>query len=469
MQPNVLVVVLDAARRDALEPYGAPTGSSPAVAQLARRGRAHERVYATAPWTVPSHCSMFTGLMPRAAGLSRITSPADVRGRIAPHEERLLPKVMRRAGYATGSASANLWLSRTTGFDVGFDELAEIDTDRNAQIHLDSIRERLRWYGEALRARADDGATSVEMALLRWTSDPSKRPFFWFVNLLECHSPYLPPHPYGGRAPISRLRAAADARRHYTLAGLWRACSGVDRVAPDVLARGRRFYAASIRYMDDWLTRVLESLDTHGVLDETLVVVLSDHGENFGEGGLIGHGLSLDDRLIHVPFITAGPGSEDLDLTSLVDLPREIARACDIDVHPWQSSPPAGLAIAQSDPPVVAGQKENLQKLREIGIEGAALERLATPLTCAVKGDLKLLRRGSEESYYDLTADPSEGSPLAVQEIGSHRTEEVKALRETLDFGGRAVAGEGSASAELGPSDEEVRDLEKRMKLLGYM
>ena len=290
-----------------LEPYGAAPGSSPAVAQLAGDGRALDGVYATAPWTVPSHASMFTGLLPRAAGLSRVQSPLDLREPLARHRPRMLSQVMRDNGYFVGGASANLWLSPTTQFDASFDEFVEIDTDRNAQIHLESLRERLRWYAEAVAARADDGAEKVARTLERWADSRQDKPFFWFVNLLECHSPYLPPRPYGGRAPIARLRTAADARRYYTLEGLWRTCAGVEEVPDAALQRGRHFYAASIRYMDDWLAGVLEMLDRRRILEETLVIVLSDHGENFGEDGLIGHGLSVDNRLIHVPIRRGGP------------------------------------------------------------------------------------------------------------------------------------------------------------------
>ena len=78
MRPNILFVILDAARRDAFEPYGAPVGSTPTIAQLAARGRAVPEAYSTAPWTVPSHASFFTGLMPRALGLKEVPSPAAV-------------------------------------------------------------------------------------------------------------------------------------------------------------------------------------------------------------------------------------------------------------------------------------------------------------------------------------------------------------------------------------------------------
>src|SRR5437764_11736456 len=100
MRPNVLLVVLDAARRDALEPYGAPAGSTPAIAQLARRGAALPDVYATGCWTVPSHASIFTGLLPRAAGLAQARRPLEAKPVLDAHRELLLPEVMRREGYA---------------------------------------------------------------------------------------------------------------------------------------------------------------------------------------------------------------------------------------------------------------------------------------------------------------------------------------------------------------------------------
>ena len=468
MRPNVLLVVLDAARRDSLEPYGASAGSSPAIAQLANRGRALENVHATAPWTVPSHASIFTGLMPRQAGLSRVASPRDVRSPIDAVRSRLLSTVMSDAGYSTGAASANLWLSKTTGFDAGFEDFAEIDTNRNGQIHLDSPREKLRWYREALQARADDGAGAIEAAVARWASDPGRRPFFSFVNLLECHSPYLPPYPYGGRAPISRLLAARDARRHYTLAGFWRACSGAEAVPDEVLERGRRFYAASIAYMDAWLARVLEGLDAQDALEDTLVIVLSDHGENFGEDGLIGHGLSLDQRLINVPFVAAGPGADSLELYSLLELPAALAGVCGIDHHPWTERLPQGCAVAQFDPPVMAGETENIEKLRNIGIEGAALDRFITPITCAVRGELKLVRRGGEDHLFNLASDPGETRPMSVGEADSDLAEEIAVLDEALTFGSEPLARQ-EPSTSNGPSDEEVRELEERMKLLGYM
>src|SRR4051812_2621372 len=166
MRPNVLLVVLDAARRDSLEPYGAPAGASPAVAQLAASGAALPEVYATGCWTAPSHASMFTGLMPRAAGAARVPAPSTAKAAIERHRDRVLPEVMRRAGYSTGALSANVWVSEA--FDTGFDDFEAVDSGRVAKLAEEDVRERLRWLREAARGRVDDGAEQVERVLDGW-------------------------------------------------------------------------------------------------------------------------------------------------------------------------------------------------------------------------------------------------------------------------------------------------------------
>lgn len=468
-RPNVLLIVLDAARRDCLEPYGAEPGSTPAIAQLASSGVALPDVHATCCWTAPSHASMFTGLLPRAAGLARVPSPAAARPVLSAHRERLLPEVMRRAGYSTNAASANLWLSRASGFDTGFDVFEQVDTDRNGRIHVDSRRERARWLAEAARAKVDDGAARVESMLGRSFADSAERPFFWFVNLLECHSPYLPPRPYGRTSVLERLRAAEDARRYYTLAGIWRACAGISPVPEETLARMRHLYRESLRYMDDWLARVLDHLDAARRLDDTLVVILSDHGENFGEGGLLAHALSLDQRLIHVPLVMSGPGAHAGEIASLAELPRLLAQAVGLEDHPWHDGPPQGVGIAQLDPPLIDDSGAQAEKARRAGL-GGAIELLSTPQACATADGLKVLRRGDREEVFDLEKDPLESNPVAAEALDAHRQHHVRRLREALDHPSvvarRPVEPHGDAGGA--PSDE-LRDLEERMKLLGYM
>jgi arylsulfatase A-like enzyme len=338
MGPNVLVVVLDACRRDALEPYGAAAGASPAIADLARRGAALEDVYATACWTAPSHASMFTGKLPRALGLAAIPGGKhpDVKAQLEVERDRLLPVIFKNAGYETVAASANVWVAPHCGFGIGVDVFETVNTKRSKSLHGSGMRNRLKLWKEAIEAKVDDGAERIGRDL-RERLPRIDGPFFCFVNLLECHSPYLPPKPYAAGSPVDRIRVSNDARRYLTLESIWRTC--LDGAGPPeaALERFRREYAASVRYMDDWLAQLLETLDRSGQLNETLVVITSDHGENFGEGGLLSHALSLDNRLLHVPFIAAGPGAGGRDLHSLAGLPRFLADAAGLADHPWSA------------------------------------------------------------------------------------------------------------------------------------
>ncbi|MEX2195983.1 MAG: sulfatase-like hydrolase/transferase [Thermoleophilaceae bacterium] len=467
MRSNVLWLVLDTARRDAFEPYGAAAGSSPAVSDLARRGVAHEEVHAAGCWTVPSHAAMFTGLLPRAAGLGDAPggSPFGCKPVLEAQRDRLLPEVMRRAGYATAGVTTNLWIDTGGGFTTGFDDWVSVRTTRQEAMGADTLRVRLGWARQALRAQVDDGAAEAGRVMRGWAGDPPRRPFFWFANLIECHSPYLPPKPWNDLGALDRVRAASEARRHLTLSEIWKSCVGGFDVPEDALARMRHLYKRAIRSMDGWLEELLDALDRASLLDDTLVIVTSDHGENFGEGGLMGHALSLDERLVHVPFVAAGPGAEAFEgMRSLVELPRRVAAAVGLEEHPWHDDLPEDVAVAQFDAIVPPGDPRVDEALEKWGLPADAGARLTTPLTAATDGRLKLLRRGVNEELYDLAADPLELDPLAA--VGHDGA--VDRLRAALEH--PAVIAE--RPPESTPTDvpaDEMEQLEAQMRLLGYL
>ncbi|MFN2627565.1 MAG: sulfatase-like hydrolase/transferase, partial [Gaiellaceae bacterium] len=353
--------------------------------------------------------------------------------------------------------------------DIGFEEFVSVTGSRRARLGASTMPGNARWALEGLRARADDGADAAGRVVANWlASHKPDRPFFWFVNLVECHSPYLPPRPYDDLGPLDRLRAAQEARRYLTLDAIWKACAGALEVPAPALERMRRLYAASVRRLDDWLATVLEALDSSRVLDETLVIATSDHGENLGEGGLMGHAFSLDDRLIRVPFAWAGPGAGPLEETSsLVGLPRAVADATGLESHPWTDAPAdPGLAVAEFDPPAGPTDPRVPQALDEWGLAAGCAPRIASWLTVATDGRWKLLRRDREEFVYDLETDPLEAQPLTSAKVEAGV---VERLRRALD--GQEPARELPAPA--GPpatiTDDERRRLEEQMELLGYM
>jgi arylsulfatase A-like enzyme len=472
MRPNVLLVVLDAARRDALEPYGAPPGSTPAIAQLARRGHAAAHAYATGSWTVPSHASLLTGMLPRALGLAQ---PPDgtahsCRPLLERVADRLLPEALRRAGYATHGYSANLWVSDLVGFDLGFERFEYLPGDREARLGAPLTRgprARLAWALEGLRARSDDGAGEIGRRLrdsiARWTG----RPTFWFVNLVECHSPYLPPRPWNDLPAHARLRAAGDASRYLSFEAICLHAAGRLRVPERSLERMRHLYRRAVAYLDAWLADVLEALDRRGALEQTLVIVTSDHGENLGEDGLLAHGFSLDERLIHVPLVSAGPGAITCDQAfSLARLPGRIAHACGLAPDPWAADQPRpGIAVSEYDPMGAADDERVQAFARRWRLGDRELERLTARLTSATDGHYKLLVKDGAEVLYDLARDPRERSPVTEEPPGDVVASLRGAVAASLSARASTLAAAGTAAR---PPDD-VAALERQMRLLGYL
>lgn len=469
-RPNVLLVVFDTARADAFEPYGAGRGATPTVGQLSRRGTVHPRAIAPCNWTMPSHVGMLTGALPRSVGLGRAPggTPPSCRAAVEELADRYLPEVLRRAGYATRGVSTNPWISRRSGFATGFDEFRDVQGGRRHQPAAGGLRARMSWTLEGLLATVDDGAGAAGDVMRGWLEGGPERPFFWFVNLIECHSPYLPPRPYDDLGARWRVRSAAEARQHLTLDAIWRVCASEVPPPDGVLARMRHLYARSIRLMDDWLGRLLEEMDRHGVLDDTLLIVTSDHGENLGEGRLLGHAVSLDDRLVHVPLVLSGPGAFEAEgVTSLASLPRRIGEAVGLTDAPWAPEDlPDGAAVSQYEA-LLDPADPRAARLDEWRATDEGVRRFTQPGTSATDERWKLVRTGDVERVYDTRTDTLEEHPLGLEEARRGQPDVVSVLERALEEADARV--ERPAATPDPGEDEETADLEARMRLLGYM
>lgn len=467
-----MLLVLDTARADAFEPYGAPAGASPNVATMARDGGHVSRAYAPGSWTVPSHVSMLTGQWSRAVGLGK--APDGTLRSTRPRMERLhdvlLPEVFRRAGYRTAAASCNAWISPTGGWDLGFDSFEFVPSPRGHPGRRVG-RTMARWLWRSALADIDDGARDTETAIRGWFARWDGRdPFFWLVNVVECHSPYLPPRPYNDLGPTERLRAIADADRHQTFDAMLRANLDAHEVPAASLRRMRHLYGRAIRLLDDWVGRLLDLLERHGVLDDTIVVVTSDHGENFGEGGRLGHMLSLDERLIHIPFVARGPVTLPQDSPwSTIGLPALLSDAAGLDgpYEPFEAGDPAP---AQFDPPADRDHELVRRMIAELDLDEAAIRRLTEPQTCVVAGDHKLLQHGDAQALVDLATDPEEvvAHPPERADARLHAALAADALWARLDDDDPATVPDERPPDER-PPDEETARLEEQMRLLGYL
>ncbi len=466
---NLILIVFDTARADGFEPWGAPPGATPVAAQLARGGSAPRHVVAPSNWTLPSHASMFTGMLPGALGLtSGIKKGSKVgvnsRALLEERSDRVLAEFLRRKGYATGGISANPWIHEVNGFATGFDLFHSIrGVERKAPGR--SLRTRLEWALDAWRARADDGATTAGHILRKWMDErKADAPFFWFVNLMECHGPYLPPRPFNDLSGLQRIGAALDAARYQTPEGSYRVTVGELRMPEDTIRRTRHLYARAIFQMDAWLGGIAEELDRRGMLEETLIVLTSDHGENLGEDGMVGHLLSMSERLLRVPLVFSTPVEPGHDgPVSLAELPAMIAGALGIEDHPWSDEVrPGGAAVSQVAGQIMLPEKEALA--RAWGIPDEAIRRMASSMTSATDGRFKLIRDESGERLYDLGSDPAESRPLDAAAEPS-----APALRAAIDEVESYAPAEDASETPAAIDGDEAAELEERLRQLGYI
>jgi arylsulfatase A-like enzyme len=469
-RPNILLVVLDTARADHFGPWG-DRARTPVFDQLASHGVAVPHARSAAPWTVPSHASLFTGLRPFEHGVTGLAAYADGRvvslgPAIAHNADRWLPAAMQAAGYRTFGVSANVWITPPMGFDLGFDSFHPVGpakirprggetVARRRWIHRipapirAGIKGPVRQMQEARNGR--DFGSIQAVAAITAEATRGNAPFFGFVNIIEPHAPYLPP---GGCNPlrgVRRLQGPKLVRRYLMNAHAVAYNAGAAEIPDEALVTFRELYAGEIAYSDRLLGRMLESLEANHVLDDTLIVVTSDHGENLGEDHLIGHQASLDDRLLHVPLVFAGPGMSEAPSGSVVfpmtGVPWVLARVAGLEGR-WEA--PDGMAVSQYEP----------------GIGGALKLQAAADRFDITETQWLRLRRSIEQATDGVTT-------VTVDSLGTERVEGPESGAMALRLAIQAARGDRreppvDARGEL-PTLEQQTEIEHHLADLGYI
>ncbi|MCB9849073.1 MAG: sulfatase [Phycisphaerales bacterium] len=313
--PNVLLIVLDTTRADFFSCYGYPKETTPRMDAIAGEGVRFTNAFATDFWTVPSHATIFTGLYPSEAGTTSETM-------MLQPENVTLAERFCDAGYRTGAVVMNAWLSRECGFAQGFDDYQEAwrstaSADNPTAGDPDSVKP------------AEDVAAWIRGRVAE------KQPFFMFVNINVPHLPFRPPARLRNRF-LSKRYPPEQIMRITNITDGWGQLAGVLELSDEDHELMRDLYAAEIAFTDEWVGMIYDALAESGALDDTLLVITADHGENLGERGMIDHQFSMFDSTLHVPLIVrdpkcSSPGSLVSALTSLVDLAPTIMRYCNID------------------------------------------------------------------------------------------------------------------------------------------
>ena len=317
--PNVLFVSIDTLRADALGTYGNPRDTSPHIDALAERGVVFEDPTTTTSWTLPSHLSMFTGLSISAHGIcdDRIYQGV-TRGEIEfPLRGRFLSERLAERGYATAGFHSWKYLEAEYGFGGGFDTYERIgttvwsDPERKAEfeaLYTAGKTKELRAWMEAEPEAFDDHAPTGHLVVdrsLEWLDQHSEQraddPFFLFVHLFDSHNDYLPPEGFDRFmtdyvGPIDGSGVVGPESK--ALPGM---------PAQD-LERLEALYHGEVAWVDHQLGRLFDRLEETGLAEDTLVVLTSDHGEEFFEHGHKVHRTHLFHESVHVPLVLSWPG-----------------------------------------------------------------------------------------------------------------------------------------------------------------
>lgn len=290
--PNVLLIVLDTVRAIELGLYGSGPSISPNLDAIAAQGVVFEQAFAASSWTAPSHASLFTGRPATDLSIDW-KHPLDRR-------YPTVAEALRQAGYATAGVVGNtLYTSRETGLGRGFDWYQDSHLTPARTLLLSRIvREAVKaWYAingsEPPLEPSRVPAGSISRNFVSWIRQRPRRPFFAFLNYYDAHTPYFAPEPLWSRFfPGTTPEPVAQARIPL----------------PPEVARSRQAYRAAIAHLDDEIGRLFDQLLRRGALDNTLVIITADHGEEFFEHGVPGHGYTLYTQSVRVPLILYWPG-----------------------------------------------------------------------------------------------------------------------------------------------------------------
>jgi len=279
---NIILITLDTTRADSLGCYGYERDTSPFLDTFANESVLYSRALATSSWTLPAHASLFTGKFTSSHGARydpegpfSLASALDPnsdnykkhRARTISSQENTLAQILKDADYLTGAVVSGPWLKKVFRLNKGFDYYAD-----------DQIN--------ALNGKA---AAEVTSQALRWLKRIGRDPFFLFLNYFDPHYPYSAP------GDFCHAFLPADGRPIATI------------TSPEEM---RALYDGEIRYMDYHIGQLFKNLKSLGLYDNSMIMVTADHGELFGEHGLLGHGNTLYQEELHIPLIVKYPGTE---------------------------------------------------------------------------------------------------------------------------------------------------------------
>ena len=314
LMPNIVLISLDAVRADHLSCYGGyKRETTPFLNTFVKEATVYESAYTAARWTLPAHTSLFTGMSNSKHGIS-----ADWTNLQALDDRRIvtLAEFLKSLGYQTAAYSSIEFIAPRTRLDRGFEHFEQVwtllDSSHVIYRYVNQLPEKLKtlvwginkFYEKFLRS--DKGARRINQMFKQWLERPSQeKPFFAFLHYFDAHAKYWPPEPYRSAFIKPEAEVKRITKKHIAP---WLHLTGQQTISPEEFDILAKLYDSELLYLDHTLKQLINCLAENGVLDETLIIITSDHGECFGEHGYYQHSSPcLHEPAIHVPLIIRYP------------------------------------------------------------------------------------------------------------------------------------------------------------------
>lgn len=425
--PNVIFYLVDTLRADRLSCYGNSRATSPRIDELARDGIRFQQVMAQSSWTKPSVASIFTSLL-----------PPDHRcldfGDKLPDPVNTMAEVFSKAGYQVQGLVTNIYVSKSFGFGQGFDQFVCLPGAPSGRVH-----QQVKGWLEKSR-------------------DP-QRPFFLYIHSLDPHSPYEPPARFLSDVNAPRVFSDRELRQLHN--DFQKNPNGNFRAR---LGLAQRLYDDEVHYNDDSIGRLVDTLKELGLYEDTLIVVTSDHGEEFLDHGMMGHINSLYQELMLVPWILklpaqAAAGEVVSEVWQQIDMAPTVLHHAGLEIPTTMQ----GLAWA---PGVDPGRRPCFFSI-DAGQDAVAFHQGEAPWKLKAQGvrldpwvyleaECSSAGRLQPRELYNLHLDPQQRKNLAYE-----RPEVRAAMADMLNRRNWSKSG--------GDLKLEAKELYKHLKTLQYL
>lgn len=442
--PNVLLISIDTLRADHLGCQGYGRETSPAIDRLAREGALFEQHVSSTSWTLPAHAALFTGLFDSGHGCTDVDKALESRF-------ETIAERFQENGYATAGFFSGPFLHPAFGFGQGFDLYADCTSYGAA---LDAAKPVDWAKDDATRKASHEDIANPRTfdAFQRWFRGREDAPFFAFVHLWDVHYDFTPPPPFDTKFDPD-YTGWVDGRNFFF----------DERIGPRMAKRDLdhliALYDGEIAWTDTYVAKIRAELEQAGVLEDTVVVLTSDHGTEFFEHGWKGHRTTLYDEVVHVPLVVRWPGSVPAGVrvaaqTRSVDVAPTILALCGLE--PLRDVSGASLLPLLSDASLRRGP--GAHAISELDSVGRSLVSVRDPGWKIIGDRLRATAR-----TFDLASDPGEHRP-----VDDPASPFVVAAARALEMAGLELQRLSAAHAGESAGSAPPEGVQRHLQDLGY-